>query len=78
MASLERDRVPLARAIASKEVPLVDRTEEMEVLKEAVDRAVLGEGGLVFVHGEAGIGKIRLIGELDAYSLSRGVQVLHG
>jgi predicted ATPase len=61
-----------------KEVPLVDRTEEMNVLKEAVYRAVHGEGGLVFVHGEAGIGKTRLVRELGAYSRSRGVQVLYG
>ena len=53
MSSLERDRVPSARPIAAKEVPLVDRTEEMNVLKEAVYRAVHGEGGLVFIHGEA-------------------------
>jgi tetratricopeptide (TPR) repeat protein/KaiC/GvpD/RAD55 family RecA-like ATPase len=50
----------------------------MNVLKEAVYRAVHGEGGLVFVHGEAGIGKTRLVRELGAYARSRGVQVLYG
>jgi tetratricopeptide (TPR) repeat protein len=50
----------------------------MNVLKEAVYRAVHGEGGLVFVHGEAGIGKTRLTRELGAYAQSRGVQVLYG
>ena len=78
LASLERDRVPLARPIAAKEVPLVDRIEEMNVLKEAVYKAAHGEGGLVFVYGEAGIGKTRLLRELGAYAQSRGVQVLHG
>jgi len=78
LASLERDRVPLARPIPVKEVPLVDRTEEMNALKEAVFKAAHGEGGLVFVHGEAGIGKTRLLRELGAYAQSRGVQVLHG
>jgi tetratricopeptide (TPR) repeat protein len=78
LTSLERDRVPSPRPIASKEVPLVDRIEEMDVLKEAVFRAVHGEGGLVFIHGEAGIGKTRLIRELGAYARSRGVQVLYG
>jgi len=78
LASLERGRVPTARPIAVKEVPMVDRTEEMNVLKEAVYRAVHGEGGLVFIHGEAGIGKTRLVRELGAYSQSRGVQVLYG
>ncbi len=78
MSSLERDRVPSPRPIAAKEVPLVDRTEEMDALKEAVYRAVHGEGGLVFIHGEAGIGKTRLVRELGAYARSRGVQVLYG
>jgi tetratricopeptide (TPR) repeat protein/KaiC/GvpD/RAD55 family RecA-like ATPase len=78
LASLERDRVPPARPLPVKEVPLVDRTEEMNVLKEAVYQAAHGEGGLVFVYGEAGIGKTRLLRELGAYAQSRGVQVLHG
>ena len=78
MTSLERDRVPSPRPIATKEIPLVDRTEEMIVLKEAVYRIVHGEGGLVFIHGEAGIGKTRLVRELGTYAESRGVQVLYG
>jgi adenylate cyclase len=78
LASLEHGRVPLARPIPVKEVPLVNRIEEMNILKEAVYRAVHGEGGLVLVHGEAGIGKTRLLRELGAYAQSRGVQVLHG
>jgi predicted ATPase/KaiC/GvpD/RAD55 family RecA-like ATPase len=78
LSSLERDHVPSPRPIAAKEVPLVDRVEEMNALKEAVYRAVHGEGGLVFIHGEAGIGKTRLVRELGAYARSRGVQVLYG
>jgi adenylate cyclase len=78
LASLEHGRVPSPRPIATKEIPLVDRTEEMNVLKEAVYRAVHGEGGLVLLHGEAGIGKTRLVRELGAYARSRGVQVLYG
>ena len=78
MSSLERDRVPSPRPIATREVPLVDRTEEMNVLKEAVYRTVHGEGGLVFIHGEAGIGKTRLVRELGAYARSQAVQVLYG
>ena len=78
MASLEHGRVPSPRPIATREIPLIDRVEEMDVLKEAVYRAVHGEGGLVFIHGEAGIGKTRLVRELSAYARSRGVQVLYG
>ena len=60
MASIERERVPGPRPIAAKEIPLIDRVEEMKLLKDAVDRTIQGEGGLVFLHGEAGIGKTRL------------------
>jgi predicted ATPase len=78
LTSLERERVPSPRPVAAREIPLIDRTEEMNVLKEAVYRAVHGEGGLVFIHGEAGIGKTRLVRELGAYARSRGVRVLYG
>jgi tetratricopeptide (TPR) repeat protein/KaiC/GvpD/RAD55 family RecA-like ATPase len=70
--------VPSARPVAMREVQLIDRVEEMRVLREATDRAVNGEGGVVFLHGEAGIGKTRLARELEAYARSRGMQVLYG
>jgi tetratricopeptide (TPR) repeat protein/KaiC/GvpD/RAD55 family RecA-like ATPase len=76
--SLERDRVPSPRPIAVSEIPLIDRIEEMRLLKEAVDRTILGEGGLVFLYGEAGIGKTRLARELRAYAHLRGMRVLYG
>ncbi len=78
MTSLERDRIPSPRPIAAREIPLIDRVEEMKLLKEAVDRTVQGEGGLVFLYGEAGIGKTRLARELRAYAHLRGMQVLYG
>ncbi len=48
------------------------------MLKEAAERAISGEGGLVLLYGEAGIGKTRLTGELRAYTKSHGMQVLYG
>jgi len=78
LASLERGRVPSPRPIAIREIPLIDRVDEVKLLKEAVDRAIQGEGGLVFLYGEAGIGKTRLARELRAYAHLRGVQVLYG
>jgi tetratricopeptide (TPR) repeat protein/KaiC/GvpD/RAD55 family RecA-like ATPase len=50
----------------------------MKLLKEAVDRTIQGEGGLVFLYGEAGIGKTRLARELGAYARLRGMLVLYG
>ena len=78
MTSLERDRVPNLRPLAVKETQLIDRVEEMRLLREAADRAVRGEGGIVFLYGEAGIGKTRLTRELGAYARLRGMQVLYG
>jgi len=70
--------VPSPRPIVTKEVQLIDRVEEMSLLRDAVDRAVRGEGGLALLYGEAGIGKTRLTRELGAYARLRGMQVLYG
>jgi tetratricopeptide (TPR) repeat protein len=70
--------VPTPRPSAVKEVQLIDRVEEMNLLREGVDRAIRGEGGVVFLYGEAGIGKTRLTRELGAYARLRGMQVLYG
>jgi tetratricopeptide (TPR) repeat protein len=78
MDSLERGRVPSPRPLATKETQLIDRVEEMRLLREAADRAVRGEGEVVFLYGEAGIGKTRLTRELGAYARLRGMQVLYG
>ena len=70
--------VPSPRPSAAREIQLIDRVEEIRLLREAVDRAVRGEGGVVLLHGEAGIGKTRLTRELGAYARLRGMQVLYG
>jgi len=70
--------VPSPRPLATKEVQLIDRVEEMSLLRETVDKAARGEGGLVFLYGEAGIGKTRLTRELSAYARLRGMRVLYG
>ncbi|HVP92125.1 MAG TPA: tetratricopeptide repeat protein [Acidobacteriota bacterium] len=70
--------VPSPRPSAVKEVQLIDRVEEMRLLREAVDRSIRGEGGVVFLNGEAGIGKTRLTRELGAYARLRGMRVLYG
>jgi len=70
--------VPSPRPAGRKEIQLVDRVEEMNQLKEAVNRAVRGEGGLLFLRGEAGVGKTRLTREMGAYARLRGMNVLYG
>jgi predicted ATPase len=78
LASLKRGSVPSPPSVAVREIPLIDRTEEMTILKQAVDKTIQGKGGLVFLHGEAGIGKTRLARELRAYANLKGMRVLCG
>jgi class 3 adenylate cyclase/tetratricopeptide (TPR) repeat protein len=54
-----------------REAPLVGRAAELAVLSEAVDGVVEGQGGIVVLLGEAGLGKTRLLGEALARSRSR-------
>jgi predicted ATPase/tRNA A-37 threonylcarbamoyl transferase component Bud32 len=70
--------VPSPRLVAEREVQLIDRVNEMGILRQAVDITVQGEGGLVFLFGEPGIGKTRLTRELGAYARLRGMQVVYG
>ena len=65
-------------SLFSKETPLIDRAQEIGLLKEAEERAIGGEGGLSFLFGELGIGETWLTQEQKAYARSRGMQVLWG
>jgi len=58
--------------------PLVDREDELGTLKTRLDDVLRGEGSLVFVTGEAGIGKTRLLMEVKAYAKLRGALFLVG
>ena len=57
---------------------LVDREQEIKILRARLDAALRGEGSLVFITGEAGIGKTRLAYELRSYAKLRGAQCLMG
>jgi DNA-binding SARP family transcriptional activator/tetratricopeptide (TPR) repeat protein len=58
--------------------PLVGRAEDFERLRSAWSRAARKSGGVIFVSGEAGIGKSRLLGELVALVRDQGGQALIG
>ncbi|UCG70642.1 MAG: AAA family ATPase [Thermoplasmata archaeon] len=57
---------------------MIGRHEELEKLQSYLDKAIDGEGSALFVFGEAGIGKTRLVNELKEVAQSRDFQVLIG
>ncbi len=70
---------PAARPIAvAPETPLVGREREMAILGQALDQSLAGDGRLIALLGEAGIGKSRLAAELATIAVSRGCQVMLG
>ena len=56
----------------------VGREQELAALEAAVARADSGEGAVVLLAGESGIGKSRLIGEVSERARGRGATVLTG
>lgn len=68
---------PTSKPLASTP-RLVGREEELAELLAHLDRAQGGEGRLVLVHGEAGIGKTRLVRELKQIQERRGGTVVLG
>lgn len=58
--------------------PLLGRDEELRLVAEALDRAASGNGALVLLGGEPGIGKSRLADEAAAVARSRGFVTLWG
>jgi DNA-binding SARP family transcriptional activator/tetratricopeptide (TPR) repeat protein len=56
--------------------PLVGRAPERSLLWALMERAERGGGGIAFLHGEAGIGKTRLLEELAKMASFRGVRVV--
>jgi len=57
---------------------LIGRDAESRRLRSALGAAQSGMGGMVFLTGEAGIGKSRLASELAAEAQARGATVLAG
>jgi len=58
--------------------PLLGRAEELDELRSHVNSALQGEGRLVFITGEAGIGKTRLATETRSHARLRGAEALEG
>ncbi len=63
---------------ATRATPMVGREAELATCLQAVDRVRAGEGGLLLITGEAGIGKTRLVEELRLRAAERGVRLARG
>jgi len=57
----------LRRGIAAQAVPYIGRTQEVEKLQACLRALCAGQGGIVALLGEAGIGKSRLLEEVRAH-----------
>jgi DNA-binding SARP family transcriptional activator len=80
-------RVPAARRAPAAGVPgplrqhaspFVGRTDELGVVRSALDRALSGITEVAVISGEAGIGKTRLCAELAGEAVTRDAVVLYG
>jgi DNA-binding NarL/FixJ family response regulator/tetratricopeptide (TPR) repeat protein len=66
----------VARRLTSS--TFVGRAAELAVLETAIERAAAGRPSAVFVAGESGIGKTRLLEELEGRACAREARVLRG
>lgn len=63
---------------ANLQPEMIGRESELEKLREYLDCATEGKGKTVFISGEAGVGKTRLVSELGNIAKSEGFDVLTG
>jgi tetratricopeptide (TPR) repeat protein len=63
---------------AARLTPMTDRTSELGLLQESLRAAARGEGGVVAISGESGIGKTRLAEEIIHRAEKTGFRVLRG
>ncbi len=78
LAERIRSELALAGQAAASSSPLVGRDEERTMLLTLLDRAAAGQGALAVVLGEAGIGKSRLLQEVEMSAEWRGWQIAYG
>jgi predicted ATPase len=57
---------------------MLDRNTELRELRTCLDNAKDGHGNTVFISGEAGVGKTRLVNELKDIARSQGYSILSG
>lgn len=79
MADESSNRIHTSESSWRRPSAIVGRQFELESLNTALGVLITeGRGGLVFITGEAGIGKTRLAAELRTQALARGCRWLEG
>ncbi len=73
----ERTRRPLRRMRIVRETALYGRDRELAALRDRFERACAGEGQVVLLEGEAGVGKTRLIDEFSSLLEAEGVDAVY-
>jgi predicted ATPase len=57
---------------------LIDRNDELDILRTLIDQAESGRGQVVLLYGEAGVGKSRLVSEIKEYATLHDFLLLQG
>ena len=81
MARPERDASPVLTRPSRDDIadiPLVGRAVEIEHIRRAVTDAGRGRGRVILLTGEAGVGKTRLLQEIEGHGHSAGFRSLLG
>jgi class 3 adenylate cyclase/DNA-binding CsgD family transcriptional regulator len=74
----KREAAIPAPPVATDWTPFVDRESERAELRRLLERALGGQGALLLIGGEPGVGKTRLVEELLVEARQRGVTTLTG
>ncbi len=74
----QQQAAPIAAPVLAERTPFVGREAEREELRGYLERAVSGQGSLVMIGGEPGVGKTRLAEEVAAEARERGMLALTG
>jgi tetratricopeptide (TPR) repeat protein len=75
---LFRVELPWMVTSLAPKTPWVDRPVEQQILRQALDRAAKGEGSVIVLLGESGVGKTRLAEETIRSAERSGFRVLRG
>jgi class 3 adenylate cyclase/tetratricopeptide (TPR) repeat protein len=73
-----KSEAPIPAALLSERAAFVSRERERATLREVLDRAIAGQGALVMIGGEPGVGKTRLCQELALEAEAKDYRVLVG